>query len=284
MPLFRRFDGDRVRDVSPTRAIMPYIMPQRQQAIVYFEQELDVTRVIEALARKQAQGGPKLTVFHAYVHAAVRTLHERPRLNRFTAGVHLYQRKTIEIAFSAKKSMSDDAPMRVVKRTFHPGASFEQHLEDLAGGVREGRSDQLSASDKEMRLFLRLPPIAVKSFVSLAGWLDARNMLPKAIIGHDPLYASLFVANLGSVGLDAVYHHLYEWGNCPIFAAIGRVREESRGGSTRKVCTVRYTFDERIEDGLYCARALEHLKSIIETWGDEQTATVSSNGARAAAP
>ncbi len=283
MPLFQRFDGDPVRDVSPTRAIMPYIMPLRQQAIVYFEQELDVTRVLEAFARKTAAGGPKLTVFHAYVHAAVRTLAERPRLNRFTAGVNLYQRRKIEIAFSAKKSMSDDAPMVVVKRDFDPGGSFEEHLNQLHGGVREGRSAELSSSDKEMRLFLKLPPFAVKQFVSLAGWLDARNMLPKSIIGHDPLYASLFVANLGSVGLDAVYHHLYEWGNCPIFAAVGRVREESRGGERRKVCTVRYTFDERIEDGLYCARALQHLKGIVESWGEGDTVAASPSAQSAAA-
>ncbi len=104
-------------------------------------------------------------------------------------------------------------------------------------------------------------------FVALARWLDAHNLLPRMLIEGDPLYASVFVANLGSVGLDAAYHHLYEWGNCPIFAAVGRVREESSAnGETRKLVTVRYTFDERIEDGLYCARALGHLKNIVETW------------------
>jgi hypothetical protein len=78
------------------------------------------------------------------------------------------------------------------------------------------------------------------------------------------MYASIFVANLGSVGLEAAYHHLFEWGNCPIFAAIGRVREEVTPQGTRKVCTVRYTFDERIEDGLYCAHALGKLQARLE--------------------
>ena len=268
MPLFRRFDGDLVRDVPPTRAIMPYIVPQRAQAQVLFEQELDVTRLLADLSRRNEAGGPKVTLFQAYVHAAVRTLAERPRLNRFTAGPHLYQRKKIEIGFSAKKAMNDDAPMVVVKRAFSPGGTFEEHLAELRCGLREGKSEELSSSDKEMRLFLKFPPPAVYGFVKLAGWLDAHNLLPKAVIGHDPLYASLFVANLGSVGLEAVYHHHYEWGNCPIFAALGRVREETRGGERRKDVTVRYNFDERIEDGLYCARALDHLRGIIEGWGE----------------
>ncbi len=273
MPLFKRFDGDLVRDVPPTRAIMPYIMPQRAQAQVLFEQELDVTRLLEDLARRNAGDGKKVTLFQAYVHAAVRTLAERPRLNRFTAGPHLYQRKKIEIGFSAKKAMTDDAPMVVVKRAFSPTGTFEEHLDELRGGLREGKSSELSSSDKEMRLFLKFPSPAVYGFVKLAGWLDAHNLLPKAVIGHDPLYASMFVANLGSVGLEAVYHHHYEWGNCPIFAALGRVRQGSERGAPKKVVTVRYNFDERIEDGLYCARALDHLRGIIEGWGEEPAKT-----------
>jgi hypothetical protein len=268
MPLFKRFDGDLVRDVPATRAIMPYIMPQRVHAQVLFEQELDVTNVLADLERRNAAGGPKITLFQVYVHAAVKTLAARPRMNRFTAGPHLYQRRAIEIGFSSKKAMTDDAPMVVVKRAFTPDGSFEEHLLQLRGGRREGKSPELSTSDKEMRLFLKLPPPAVYGFVKLAGFLDRHNLLPKQVIGHDPLYCSMFIANLGSVGLDAIYHHHYEWGNCPIFAALGRVREVEKNGEVRKVVTVRYNFDERIEDGLYCARALDHLRGIVESWGE----------------
>ncbi|MCU0654380.1 MAG: hypothetical protein MUF64_03540 [Polyangiaceae bacterium] len=264
MPLFRRFDGDLIR-TSGTRAIMPYIMPTRAGSSVYFEQELDVTRA-QAFCDERAASGSRITIFHVFTFAAVRTLAERPRLNRFTSGGFHYQRKNIEIAFSAKKSMSDDAPVVAIKRRFDPQDDFEAHLKRLGGGVQEGRSKEKNQTDKELDVLLWLPGFVLASLVGLARWLDARNVLPRALIESDPLYASLFVANLGSVGLDAVYHHLYEWGNCPIFAALGRVREVERDGQRRKVCTVKYTFDERIEDGLYCARALEHLRAIIEGW------------------
>lgn len=262
MPLFSRFDGDRVTDVPATRAIMPFIMPLRVNAQVFFEQELDVTQAQAFLDARAARGGGKATIFHVFSFAVVRTLAERPRLNRFTMGRHLYQRKRIELAFSAKKAMTDDAPVAVVKRAFDPAASFEAHVAALSGGVVEGRSTARSSTDKELGILLALPGFALHAFVGLARWLDAHNLLPRSLIAGDPLYASVFIANLGSVGLDAVYHHLYEWGNCPIFAALGRVRVVG----DRRVCTVRYTFDERIEDGLYCARALEHLRSIVESW------------------
>jgi hypothetical protein len=262
MPWLRRFDGDHVTDVSPTRAIMPFLMRTRTSAAVYFEQELDVTKTMAALEARAARGQSKLGLFHVYTWAVVQTLAERPRLNRFTMGRWLYQRKHIEVAFSAKKAMRDDAPVVVVKRRLDPAASFEAHVSAVSGGISEGRSDTKTSTDVELGVLLALPGFLLAAFVALARWLDSHNLLPKALIERDPLYASLFVANLGSVGLDAVYHHLYEWGNCPIFAALGRVRVVG----DRRLCTVRYTFDERIEDGLYCARALECLREHVERW------------------
>jgi hypothetical protein len=100
--------------------------------------------------------------------------------------------------------------------------------------------------------------------------LDAWGLLPASFSADDPLYASAFVANLGSVGLDAAYHHLYEYGTIPIFVTLGRlhraplVRADGSLG-IREVFTLRYTYDERIEDGFYAARALERLQALLET-------------------
>lgn len=272
MPLFRRSDGTLVKDIPATRRIMPFLMKTRTSAAVYFEQTIDVTQAMRFL---EARGDllPRASFFHVFSWAAVRTLAERPRLNRFTSGVHTYQRSAIELAFSAKKKMSDDAPLSVVKRAFDPAASFEEHVAKLTGGIAEGRSTEASSTDRELSIFLRLPAFLLRICVSLALWLDSVNLLPAALTKDDPLYCSVFIANLGSVGLDAAYHHLYEWGNCPIFAAIGRVRETAEG---RKICTVRYTFDERIEDGLYCARALQLLQQTIETWEDAPASGVTA--------
>lgn len=267
VPLFKRSDGTHIAEVSLTRAIMPFIMRTRNESVVYFEQQLDVTNAYAYMARVASEGGPKLTLFHLYSYAVVRTLVERPRLNRFTCGGHLYQRSAIELGFSAKKSMDENAPVVAIKRGFDPNATFDEHVAMLLSGVAEGRSLKANHTDQELNILLKLPRFLLSWLVGLARYLDSVNLLPHAMIGPDPLYASVFIANLGSVGLDSAYHHLYEWGNCPIFAALGRVHEEQRAdGTVRKLVTVRYTFDERIEDGLYCARALERLRDIVEQW------------------
>ena len=269
MPLFRRPDGTLARDVLPTRKIMPYLMPQRSQSTVYFEQTLDLTRTLEFIERHNARGQGKIGVFHVFIHAAVKAMDARPRLNRFTMGGRVYQRDGIWVAFSAKRSMDDTAPLTVAKRKFDPKGDFAASLETLRGGIAESKTSDKTRTDKELGLVLALPGPFVRFFVWLVKWLDDWNLLPGFYIHGDPMYASLFVANLGSVGLDAAYHHLYEYGNCPIFAAIGRVRKETTLGEdgkpvTRSVCTVRYSFDERIEDGLYCAAGLGLLKEIVE--------------------
>ncbi len=74
------------------------------------------------------------------------------------------------------------------------------------------------------------------------------------------MHASLFVANLGSVGLEAGYHHLWEYGNIPLFCVIGRVRP---GPDGRRVATLKWSFDERVEDGLYCARSLDRIQDLL---------------------
>jgi hypothetical protein len=81
--------------------------------------------------------------------------------------------------------------------------------------------------------------------------------MPGAMIHGDPLFSSMFVANVGSIGMDAPFHHLYEWGNIPLFCSVGRERADG-------VLPLRFTFDERIEDGLYCLKALERLQQMLE--------------------
>src|SRR3712207_419822 len=112
MPLFRRPDGDLVHDVPPYRRLMPLLMRTRNESAVYFEQHIDIGAAQAFLARKNGEiPGERLTLLHLLMLAIVRTLEERPRLNRFVSGGRIYQRRGIWLSFSAKKAMRDDAPV-----------------------------------------------------------------------------------------------------------------------------------------------------------------------------
>jgi len=184
-------------------------------------------------------------------------------------GRRLYQRKDIELSFAVKKQYADGAKLTMVKQRFEPADG----LRDVAGRVQEvvtvGKGEAETSSEKEMRAVSRAPRSVTRTLMWAQRTLDYFNLLPAGMIRNDPLYASMVVANLGSVGLHAAYHHLYEYGTVPLFAAIGAVHrapvvDESGELAGRRVVDVRYTFDERITDGWYAARSLERFKGYVE--------------------
>jgi hypothetical protein len=258
----RRPDATLVRDLSEVRRFMPFISPRRNESLVYFAQDVDVEsslRFLQERSRRRPSGQP-LTLFHLILRAIVRVLDERPRLNRFTAGGRLWQREGIWITFSAKLRFDEDAPILTLKRRFEPSESLDAMADGLHEGLGRGRGGRRSASDREMSLLLRLPPFLIRALVRGVQGVDALGLLPGSMIDADPMHASVFVANLGSVGLEAGYHHLWEYGNLPLFCVIGRVKPGPEG---RRIATLKWSFDERVEDGLYCARSLERLQELL---------------------
>jgi hypothetical protein len=155
----------------------------------------------------------------------------------------------------------DGAPLLTVKRPIDPTKPLEEMVDGLLDSLERGRRGERSTSDSEVALLLRLWPPLTFLAMRLARLADFFGLLPRAMIDSDPMYCSAFVANLGSVGLEAGYHHLWEHGNCPIFCVVGRIHEGPRGN--RQV-TLKFTYDERVEDGLYCARSLDRLRELIE--------------------
>lgn len=256
MPFGRRADGDLCTDVPAARRIMPFIMPTRTESQVFFQQEVDLSRTLPWLEAFRARTGLRATLLHLVVHAIGRTIAERPRLNRFVAGHRIWQRRGIWVSFSAKKAKNDESPIVVVKREVDPAAPFEALVRALEASFAEGRSDRPSTTDRELAFFLSLPVFLLAWAVRAQMLLDRLGLLPGFVMRADPMYASVFVANLGGIGLDGAFHHLYEYGNIPIFLTMGKI-EGAR-------ITLRWTFDDRIEDGLYCTRALELLKRRIE--------------------
>lgn len=269
-PWPRRQDGAAAQHLSPLRRIMPHLIPGRNQAAVYLDQQLRLEKTLAWLEAQNQGRAPQeqLKLFHVVLCALARVLHQRPALNRFTVGGRVYQRRQVAISFAVKPSFEDGSEINTVRMVFDPEESVEDVSQKTRRVVRQGRGDEKSQAQREMDLIARLPPSLIRCLVGLQTWLDARNLLPPALIREDPLYASLFVANMGSLGMDAPFHHLYEYGTVPIFATVGRVQQvpvvDNGELAVGTVAHLRYTFDERIADGFYCAQSLELVRQWIE--------------------
>jgi hypothetical protein len=269
MSLWSRREGTPVDDAPPMRRMMPHLMPGRNESAVYFEQIIDVTETLAYLARRnQGAGEKQVTLFQIVLAAMLRTFVERPDLNRFVVGRRLYRRRAIEFGFAIKRAMRDDAGLTTAKVTFDASDDLDAVGAKMRGDIRSAKRGAESKSDVEMRVLTRLPRFLLRFLMACQRWLDYFGLLPYALIEKDPLYSSLFLTNLGSVGLDSAYHHLYEYGTCPFFAALGRVKKAVVPGPddlpvVRDVVSLKFVFDERITDGLYCARSLELFRTYV---------------------
>jgi 2-oxoacid dehydrogenases acyltransferase (catalytic domain) len=266
-----RPDGALVRKAPKVRLFMPYLLPRRGDAVVFYEQKIDISQTLDYLERWN-DGGTRvpLRFFHIYLAAIARMMHERPRANRFIAGRRLYQRHDVAISISVLKARDDDAKLTVVKQIYPAGLGLTGAFECTEAVIGNGRAAAKTPSEREVTLIQKLLPRwlipVLPRLQKLGDWL---NITPASLSANDPLYASIMVSNLGSIGIDSAYHHLYEHGTLPIFAVIGAARQEAvvtkrREVEIRPVVTVRYTLDERIVDGYYAARSLDMIQSWIE--------------------
>lgn len=267
MPFRWRSDGDYIKKLPLTRRIMPHIMRTRTESQVYFEQKINVTQMWEFI--RECREKSRITFLQYFIWAGAQTIRKFPDLNRFVAGKRIYQRRGIWVSFSAKKEKTDKSPIVVVKTKIDPEIDFLTTAQMIQNQIAERFSDKKSTTDKELSLAFLLPNFIIGFISRLLMWLDHFGFLPGSMIQKDEMFSSVFIANLGSIGLDAAYHHLFEYGNIPFFVAIGQKKDEAvldENGNlgVAPIVTIRYTFDERITDGLYCMKALEHLKEMLE--------------------
>jgi len=259
----KRADGTRVRDVSVTRRFMPYLSPRRNSSLVYYTTEIEVDAALaflEELNRERGEDRP-ITLFHLYLRSLGLALGEREGVNRFVAGGKLWQRSGVWITYSAKQAIIDGSPVITLKHRFDPEEALGTMADRLLVELHARRRGRESRADKEVNLAIRLPGFALRSLLAALRGVDYLGLLPRSVIEGDPMYASVFVANLGSVGLDAGYHHLWEYGTCSIFAVLGRIRRRADGS---RVVEVKYSYDERIADGLYAAITLAGVRERLE--------------------
>jgi len=267
-----RPDGELVRRVHPYRRMMSFIMPERAEATVFIDSEVAAEKLEYFLAQN-----PDLTMTHLLLGCVARAMEQNPRLNRFVAGRRIYQRRGIFATFSMKRKKNiAEAKVAAVKLSLDPAESLVDLAARIDKKIRINRSDQKTYADREFALLDMLPRPLLGLAVWLVRWLDDHNLLPGWWMEGDDLYTSIFIANLGSLNMNPAYHHLFNYGTCPLFLTVGRIetRPVLRDGAvtTGRVLPLRWTFDERIEDGLTARGGLDALCAMLAdpaaTFGD----------------
>lgn len=267
-----RYDGYRVRVKDPLFDVIPHIMRSRLDSQVFFEEQIDITGLREFIVENR-KDIPNLSMYHLMVAALIRTMVQRPRLNRFVSGRKIYARNYLRASLAVKKSRDIDAEESIVMPEFEPTDTLADIARKFNEEVTEAKKqdDDTKGNKTEILVFFvnLLPGFLKKFLVWTVRNLDAIGKMPKVINRASPFHSSVFVTNVGSIGLNSIYHHLYEFGTTSIFLAIGKkevVRELQSDGTviSKNVIKTRFVLDERICDGYYFASSIKLFKQYIK--------------------
>lgn len=265
-----RKDGRLLRTIDPMAKITPYIMRRRSDSQNFFTEKLDITEV-EKFCREQTRAGRKnFSILHVIIAAYIRVVSQRPAINRFVSGQKIYARNDIEVLMTIKKKMALDGEESCIKVVFEPTDTIYDVYDKFNKVVEENKGDSEGNDTEEMaKILKRLPGWLLRFFVRLLSWLDYHGWMPQAILDLSPFHGSMIITSMGSLGIRPVYHHIYDFGNLPVFVAYGSKQHGVKMDDEGNVIKYRYvemkvTTDERICDGYYYASAFKMMKKLFE--------------------
>ena len=258
-----RYDGRLVRTAPPMSKLMPYLMKVRADSQNQFEAEIDIHNAEKYLAQKKKEGYTDMSLLHIFLATYVRVVCERPAIHRFIAGQKIYQRNKLECLMTIKKDMTLDSPDTCIKVEFDPRDNIYNVYKKFQKTVIAAKSDD-GDFESIVGTLVKLPGLVLRGAIAFLRFIDYFGMLPKALHAISPFHGSMIITSMGSLGIHAIYHHLYDFGHLPLFLSYGKMftKEVTLADGSKEnhhFVTFRVVTDERICDGFYYASAFKQM-------------------------
>ena len=210
-------EGRRIKSDIPMNAVSPFIMPNRIGASNTFFATVDIGKCEQLIRQLKSEGMKGLGMMHIIMASYVRVISEFPGINRYIRGQRLYARKNIEICLTIKKELKLNAPETVIKLNATPYDTLHTIYEQLSNLIEKNKEDgDQNNMDTVARVLVSFPGIFLKFTVWLLKTLDYFGLLPRFLTKLSPFHGSMFITNMGSLGMPPIFHHLYNFGNLPI--------------------------------------------------------------------
>jgi len=266
-----RIDGRKIRTLAPMAQITAYFQWERNICSNFFEESFEITQIDRYIRQKRREGLTDFGITHVLLAAYVRGVARYPQLNRFINGQKVYSRgEDIQYCMVIKKEMNVDSPDTSIKVHLSPRDTAKDVYEKLNAAVESVKATKELDSNLDSLIMLLnlIPSVVLKFTVWFLKLLDYFGLLPKFLLELSPFHGSLFFTSMGSLGIPPIYHHLYDFGNLPVFGAFGCKRkavEVLEDGTIvpRKYIDVKFVLDERICDGYYYATFFKYYRRLL---------------------
>lgn len=260
----KRADGRLMKELGPSSRFYTFLMPARVTSSCWTLLSVNAEGLIKFIEEKE-KCGEKYTVFQTVVAALIQTGAQFPQLNRFIYKHKIYARNEYAISFAV--NTGDETVFR--KLRFDPSESFAQIHSRIESAAESARKQPHDSLDKSMDFMMKLPSALASFILKMYPILVDRGIFPKKFADEDVLYTSAVVSNLGSFGIKAPFHHLYDWGSASVFVTVGEISKApvvmpDDTIQAQRMLSIGFTLDERIADGKTIAEALKLFIKLIE--------------------
>lgn len=265
-----RKEGTKIRTMDAMNIVGVYIMPNRNGASNLFRDNFDVANAELFIKRKREEGLKGFGMMHLIIAAYIRTVSQRPGINRFIGGQKIFKRNNIDIAMTIKKDLTLNSQETCIKVRFEPTDTAEDVFRKMNEAIDKFKNeDEDSSFDGTAKFLSVVPGVVLKFAIWFIKLLDYFDLIPKKLLGLSPFHASMFITSMGSLGIPPIFHHLYDLGNVPVFIAFGAKRSQNEISDDGHVVKKKYidycvTCDERICDGHYYASGLKYFKEVLK--------------------
>lgn len=258
-----RSDGRKIKTLPAFFKVIPSVMLERNDSQVLYKQDIPIKYLDEYIDNK-AKDGIKIAYMHIIYAAIVRVIAERPRLNRFVMNGTTYARNKIYVSLAIKKNLTDDGVETTTKIEYQGTETIFDIKQKLDAIIEQNKEVEANnETDKLAKTLGLIPTGLIRVAVKFLKFLDRHGLLPKAIIKASPFHTSVFLTNVGSLGIDTIYHHLYNFGTTSMFFSMGKKKKsfiyEDEEIKEEKCITLAFVGDERICDGFYYANSFKSL-------------------------
>ena len=265
-----RKDGRLLRSLNAFSKFIPYIMPQRVDRLVGYEESFEISEVDRRLRQLRVDGYKGIGLLHFLIACHIRVISMLPGVNRFIAGRRVYAHNDISIVMTVKHSLSVDATETTIKVHFQPTDTIfdvyrkmNEKIEEIKTAEEDNKTEEVAG------FFAKFPRFLLRFALTIVRVMDYFGWLPESIVEASPFHGSMIITDLGSLRIGPVYHHIYNFGTLPVFIAFGSKYRKYEISKKRELVENKYidtkmVIDEGIVDGHYYAQLLQAYRYMFQ--------------------
>ena len=174
-----RKEGRLLRSLPGFAKFIPFIMPQRNDRLIHYEESFEVTELDRMLRKLRVEGYKGIGILHFMIAAYVRGLSRMPGINRFVVGRRIYARDNIEVVMTVKRTLTLNASETTIKVVFEPTDTILDVYRKMNEKIDEIKSSEENNGTEDIAdFFARLPRFLIRLDSSGNGLLRVDSAIP----------------------------------------------------------------------------------------------------------